>query len=347
MRFVDEQRPSVDGSGAGWFVLASTTVLMALAGAFFMLPLLFLAPVPLAALVYRNGYRAGTVTAIVTLFLVALVQQRALSALPTTISDAALQAYSLATMIALVTMGLIGLVIGGAWREGSSWPQAFWLGAGAGVLPLALAWAVALLAYDVDLFTSAFQRWMEVVRGIVADAARNGLTPETAQALEQAVADTEASFAMARPLIPGLIAFAAIAGSFVNTGLAGWMLTRLGHRVPTPPAFASWRFPWPLAVLFVIAQALLLGGAERFGAAVVVAQNALMVLNALFALQGAAVGWHWLGARRVATPLKVALLLAVYWWIPFVLVWAGVLDTWLNFRRLPGGGRNASGAPVL
>lgn len=336
MREVDEQRPSAGGRSAGGrLLLASATIMLALAGAFFMVPLLFLAPVPLAALVYRNGYRTGTVTAVLTLVLVAFMQQRMLATMPATIPDAALQSYSFTTMIALVTIGLIGMVIGGAWREGASWSQAFWLGAGATVLPGLLAWTAIMVLHQVDFVAVMFDNWLEVVRNVIDEAGRSGLNEETVRALEQAAAETELNFALARPFLPGLVAVGAIFSSFVSTSLAGVILRRLGDEPPAFPAFVRWRWPWTLALGFIAAHALLLfAGGDRLSASAVVGQNLLIVLNLLFAAQGAAVGWHLLSQRRVATPLRVVLLVVVYWWLPVVLVWTGVLDTWLNFRRL-------------
>ena len=62
-------------------------MLLALAGAFFMVPLLFLAPVPLAVLVYREGYRPGTVVAVATLVLVAFAQRSMFADVPAVVSD--------------------------------------------------------------------------------------------------------------------------------------------------------------------------------------------------------------------------------------------------------------------
>src|SRR5690606_34626764 len=147
-------------------------------------------------------------------------QRRMFAGMPAGISSEALQSYSLTTMIALVTIGLIGLVIGGAWREGASWRQTFWLAVGAAVLPGLLVYTGAMVLYDVDLFVALFDHWMEVVRNVIVEAERSGVGPDTVRALEQAVAETEASFALARPLFPGLIVVSAMMGAFVNTGLA-------------------------------------------------------------------------------------------------------------------------------
>lgn len=343
MSGLDEQRPSEGGRGAdGRFMLAAMTVMLAMAGAFFIVPLLFLAPVPLAALVYRHGYRSGTVTAVVTLVLVGFTQRRMFVGMPAGISTEALQSYSLTTMIALVTIGLIGLVIGGAWREGASWRQTFWLTVGAAVFPALLAWTGAMVLYNVDLLTTLFDHWMEVVRSVVVEAERSGVGAETLQALEQAVAETEASFAVARPLFPGFMVVSAIMGAFVNVALAGIVLTRLGEQPPAIPPFVRWRWPWTLALGFILGHGLLLlSGGDGLSTTAVIGHNLLIVFNLLFAVQGAAVGWALLQRGGVGVLLRVIVLVAVYWLLPVVLIWTGVLDSWFNFRRLPQRGADA------
>ncbi|MFS8524864.1 MAG: DUF2232 domain-containing protein [Limnochordales bacterium] len=323
-------------------------MLLALAGAFFMVPLLFLAPVPLAVLVYREGYRPGTVVAVATLVLVAFAQRSMFADVPAVVSDEALQSYSVATMIALVTLGLVGMVIGGAWREGASWWQAFWLAFAAAVLPGFAVWAGALLLQGVDVFAVSIEYLLEMMRGVVSEAQRGGADAETMRALQQAVADVELSFTLMRPLFPGLISAGALFGAFINTTFAGLALRRLGDAVPAFPPFARWRWPWTFALGFLAGHLLVFFGSGD-GAAGVIGHNLLIVFNPLFAVQGAAVGWHWLRRGGLGRPLAVILLVAVYWLAPFVLTWIGALDTWLNFRRLPresgdeGGAGNAGG----
>jgi len=330
---VNGARPSEPGRNTdGRYVLAASTVLLALAGAFFMVPLLFVAPVPLAVLVYRDGYRPGTVTAVLTLVLVAFAQQRLFAGLPAGVSNEALQSYSMMTMIALLTTGLIGMVIGGAWREGASWWQAFWLAFAGAVLPGVLVWTGALTFRGVDLFGVVFENWMEVVRSVIAEAERSGAGADAVRALEQAAAETEASFALLRPLLPGLIAVGALFGAFVNTALSGLLLRRAGDEPPRFPPFAGWRWPWSFALGFIVGQVLLLFAGDGSRTAVV-GHNLLIVFNTLFAVQGAAVGWFWLRRGNVGTPLAAALLAVTYVWLPAVFTWIGLLDTWLDFRR--------------
>src|SRR5690606_32091306 len=146
------------------------TMLLALAGAFFMVPLLFLAPVPLAVLVYREGYRPGTVVAVATLVLVAFAQRSTFADVPAVVCDEALQSYSVATRIAVVPVGLVGLVLGGAWREGASWWPACWLAFAAPVRPGFAVWARALLLQRVDVFAVSIEYLLEMMRGAVSGA---------------------------------------------------------------------------------------------------------------------------------------------------------------------------------
>lgn len=347
MSTVDGQRPSEGGRSAdGRLMLAATTVLLSLAGAFFLVPLLLVAPVPLAVLVYRDGYRSGTATAVLTLVLVGFTQRRMFAGAPAGLSLDALQSYSMTTMVALITIGLIGMVIGGAWREGASWRQAFWLAVGAAVMPGALVWAAAMVFQGVDLFVTVFDHWMEVVRTVVREAEQSGLSADALGTLEQAVVDAEISFALARPLFPGLIVVGALIGAFVNTSLARLILVRFGNNPPAFVPFVRWRLPWQFALGFILGHALLLlAVVGDNGVAGVVGHNLLIVFNTLFAVQGVAVAWHWFGRRAVALPIRVVLLLIVFWWLPAVPAWTGVLDTWLNFRKLPvaGGGADHAG----
>lgn len=337
MSTVDGQRPSEGGRSAdGRLMLAATTVLLSLAGAFFLVPLLLVAPVPLAVLVYRDGYRSGTATAVLTLVLVGFTQRRMFAGAPPGLSLDALQSYSMTTMVALVTIGLIGMVIGGAWREGASWREAFWLAAAAAVLPGALVWAAAMVLQGVDLFVTVFDHWMEVVRTVVREAEQSGVNTDALRVLEQAIVDTETSFALARPLFPGVIAVGALIGAFVNTSLAGLVLARFGNEPPAFPPFIRWRLPWPFALGFILGHALLLlAVASGNGLSGVIGHNLLIVFNTLFAVQGVAVAWYLFAGRRVALPLRVVFLIVVFWWLPAVPAWVGVLDTWLNFRKLP------------
>lgn len=337
MSSLDQRRPS-DGSagGGGQLLLAASAILMALMGAFFLLPLLFVTPVPLAMLVYRYGYRSGIITAVFTLVLVGSGQQRIFGNLAAAIPDQSWQAVFLVTMTVLVTIGLIGIVIGGAWREGASRWQTLWLSAGATLLPALAVWALFQIVQGVDLFQVVFDSWTHVMRTLVDESVANGLPQETATGLRDMISDSEYAFPLIKPLFPGMLFVTALVGAYVNGGLAAYMLARGdGHPPPFAP-FATWRFPWPFAFAFVLGHALMLvARIDGNAAAAIIGQNLLIATGFVFSVQGVAILVYVFQRRGIRTFVQVLVVLALLWWVPAVPTWFGVLDTWFNFRKLP------------
>lgn len=334
MSCLDERRPSDGGSAAsGRLLLAASAVLLALSGAFFLLPLLFIAPAPLAALVYRYGYRTGIITSVFTLVVVGAGQQSVFGAATALIDASSSHALFLLAMTVLVTIGLIGIVIGGAWREGASRWQAVWLGVTGALLP---AFAVGLMYWfsqHVDLVQLAFDAWASVMRGLVEQSVAGGLPAETADALLDMVVQSEQTFPLMKPLIPGIMFVTALIAIHTNGAIAAWALSK---STPHPPRFApftTWRFPWPFAFAFILGHGLML--AARFNGslrAAVVGQNLLMIAGFVFAIQGVAILFYVFERRRTGTLLRTVVAFALLWWWPAVLTWIGVLDTWFHFR---------------
>lgn len=336
---LDQRRPSDGGvGGTGRLLLAALTVLMALTGAFFLLPLLFITPAPLAALVYRYGYRSGIITAVFTLVLVGSGQQRILGAVAATLPEQSWHAVVLVAMTALVTIGLIGIVIGGAWREGVSRWQTLWLSTAASLLPALAVWSVVRFVQDIDLLQVVFDSWSQMMRALVEQSAAGGLPRETADGLLDMLAESEQAFPLVKALLPGMLFNVALVGSYVNSGLAGYVLNRSDRRPPPFAPFVTWRLPWPFAIAFVLGHALLLT-ARVNGSAVtaIVGQNLLIATGFVFAVQGIAIVVGALQRRRVGAVVRLLAVIVLLWWAPVVPTWMGVLDTWFNFRKLPSG----------
>ncbi|MBO8141084.1 MAG: DUF2232 domain-containing protein [Firmicutes bacterium] len=348
MSGMDGKRPphgpggSVDGA-----VLAAAAVLMAVLGAVSPLPLWGLSPAPLAALVYRHGYRAGIVSAAFVVIVAGALQGPLLAELEPILPSGTERPALLSAMAVPVTVGLLGLVIGGAWREGVAAGPTFWLGLGAALFPGAALWTLVRVIERVDLVGLVIDVWVALLETAADQAAGGPLAPEAARSLQEAAASWKQAFAEARPLFPGMMASYAVPWAFVNMAIARWLLQRLGEAPPWFPPFSRWRFPWPVALGFVAGQGLLLGAAITGSRLMEIAGGNLNVFfSVLFTVQGLAVGWHWLKRRRVP-PLLGAVMLGIVWFaLPNVPPWAGVLDTWFNFRRLPTSDEAADGGRI-
>lgn len=320
--------PGGDSPDRG-LVLASLAMMLAMTGALVLTPILFVAPMPLAVLVYRNGYVAGTITAALTLLSVGFFQGWTFTGLTETIDP--LQSFHLVMMIVLVTVGLIGMVIGGAWREGVPQRQTFLLTVVAALLPVTAVWAAARGLFDTDLLTVVFDNWMQLMRIFADEFAMLNADPELAEAVEHLIVDAETVFTEARGLLPGILTVVAMVGAFINAGLARWTLRKFGHEPPWFGPFSRWRLPSWAALGFIGGYALFLFGGDTVVA--VVGENVLLVFQTLFAVQGVAVGWHLLSVRNVPVVLRTLLIAAVLAFAAVAATWIGVLDTWFNFRK--------------
>jgi uncharacterized protein YybS (DUF2232 family) len=137
--------------------------------------------------------------------------------------------------------------------------------------------------------------------------------------------------ALLQRLLPGLL--------IVNTGLVAWLnvvLARqlcflLGWAEPTPPLY-SWVAPeWLIFPLLAAGFILLVPvSAIRF-----VGLNLLLVLGVLYFAQGLAVVATWF--HRLGLPKALRMIgypLMFLNPVCFVIITLGLLDLWLDFRRL-------------
>jgi len=332
---MDPERPSEQGRAADGAVLAVLTVLTALLGALFPFPVWLVAPVPVAVLAYRHGYGLSVGTAALAVLLVGWVEQQVFAVLAQVLPAAQLRYSLLGVMMGPVTLGLMGLVIGGAWREGISAGRTLWMTVAAAVLPGAALWLWVRLVYGVDLLTVFMDNWLLLARTLMEQAARNAPGAEILTDWRVIIAEAERTFPLVKPLVPGTAVAAASCVAAVNMALARAFLVRLGDDPPWFPPFAQWRFPWPMALGFIAGHGLLLAGSAAGRSGLIIAgENLRVMFYLLFTVQGLAVGWHLL-ERRVPPPLRALALGLVVILAPAVVAWTGVLDTWFNFRRFP------------
>lgn len=317
-------------------LLAALTVSMALMGAFFLLPLLYFTPVPLAIIVYRHGYRPGIVTAVLTVVLVGAAQRRLFGNVGVGIDQQSWQIMFIVAMTALVTIGLIGIVIGGAWREGVSRWQTLWLSTAAAIFPALGVWFMLKTVQGIDAVQVIFDSWLTLTRTLVAESVAGGLPVETADALFDMILETEQTFPLVKRLLPSVLFVTGLIGSYVNSGLAAHMLLRDERPAPAIQPFAAWKFPWPFAFAFMFGYGLTFVAKMMDNVTVAfVGQNLVIAAGLVCMVQGAAVVVFGLKSRNVGPFIQLVAVLLLLWWVPPLATWLGALDTWINFRKVP------------
>ncbi len=287
-------------------ILSSMVTLGVLFGTF--LPyLLFFTPVPLAVLITRHGLRTGLSTAFLSSVFVGVATQTPFTAL-----------------MVLLVLGL-GVVVGEALRDGLSLRQTLVVGWLVMLAALLLPYLVPnLLGLDMGEITRS---WEQNIRKALEMTVGAGLTAEQVKELSD----------MARLIYPSMLALSTGGITLVDYWIVSRWLHRLGKEVPAFPPFARWRFPWYVAWFFIIGSGLSLFP-DIFAAAFwrALAANLQVVAGCIFFVQGLALVWFFLGRWRVH-PLVKALVIGALSFMPYLmqlLVLAGLLDTWFDFRRI-------------
>ena len=296
-------------------MLAAITVLLSLLGAYFLPYLFFITPVPLIILVYRHGMRPGILVAVTSALLGGMV----LSTLP--------------TMVFLLILGLVGLAMGGALREGWSPGKIMFIGSATSIAALVLMIIVTSFLLDYNVLESTIELMERSLKQSMNIYDRLGV--ETNPLLNE---DVPGEFMrMLRLAFPAAILTTAVIMTFANYWLAHLILRRLGVKLPWLRQFRLWRFPWYLAWGYILGQGLplLARGAPDGNVWFTVGLNLQIIFNYVFLLQGLAILWYFMDKANVAKMLRW--LIIFFMFNPLfmtLIVWAGVLDTWFDFRKL-------------
>ncbi|HZK12967.1 MAG TPA: DUF2232 domain-containing protein, partial [Desulfobaccales bacterium] len=191
-------------------------------------------------------------------------------------------------------------------------------------LLLFLGQAVFMGISPQDLLAQKSAEVMGTVSKVLGDTAGG------ARSLVPGVAPAQVE-AMLQRLLPGLLVTNMALVAWLNVVLSRQIISLLGWGTPDPPLY-YWAAPeWLIFVLLGAGFLLLVPvtGARFFGL------NLLMVVAVLYFCQGVAVvatWFHRLGLPRLLRMIGYPLLFLNPFF--FVIITLGLLDLWLDFRRL-------------
>lgn len=282
------------------------------------------APVPLAVLVRRHGMRAGVATAV--------------------ISGVAALLFSLNPLVfvqVLLVLAL-GIAIGEGLKERLTVFQLVIGGTGVAIITTFLLKVTIESVIGEPLDQLLVEFWQEVLTGTAGSG--TDIRPDS---IDELVAQMRAVF-------PAGLVLGSLAMTIINIALATRLLKRFppikengenGGKVYEPlPPFGLWRFHRALSIAFVIGW-LVGGGRSDFDAAVdpalwtVILANMMLVIGTVVTVHGMAVCWHFLRRARVSALLSAIVLMMAFFMpiIPVVLLVVGLVDGWIDLRRVNQG----------
>lgn len=296
-------------------MLIGVTVMLAFINRYVPLLSLFLA-IPIALVVVRHGvgfgFLAGSVT---TLLLFAFT--------------------GLGALITAADVVIAGLTLGVAHRRFLHKPSVAFLITAAGYVVsfLFIVYVAVSIMGVADATPSAYiDSFLEMYDTMSEQMSEFG-APVSAL-------DTE----MMRPYlmmsIPALICLSAAGNAAVSFWVFRKIVHRFGVQVASIPPFRKWRLGWTYGWGFVLGFLLVtLGGFLSMEPVVTIGLNLFLVFYLVFMIQGLAVIVHYLAAWRASIGVKALLVVFAMFFgvaqVAFVATpWIGVLDAWLDFRRL-------------
>lgn len=223
---------------------------------------------------------------------------------------------------------LMGVMLSSLQCRGVAAPKAIILtvaALAAGGLLIFLGQAVFLGMAPHDLLAQKSAEIMGTVRKVLGDAGGGASGP-----VVPGVAPAQLE-ALLQRLLPGLLVTNMGLVAWLNVVLSRQVIFLLGWGEADPPLY-HWAAPEWLIFVLLAAGALLLvpvGGAKFFGL------NLLMVVAVLYFCQGVAVVATWfqrLGLPRLLRMIGYPLLFLNPFF--FVIITLGLMDLWLDFRRL-------------
>ncbi|HSV31253.1 MAG TPA: DUF2232 domain-containing protein, partial [Atribacteraceae bacterium] len=137
--------------------------------------------------------------------------------------------------------------------------------------------------------------------------------------------------------LPAILIIASLLDTALNFFLGKWVGKKIGVTFPSSPNFIHWRFPKSVFWMFALSWILVLfGGTEGIGR---IGVNLQMVTQTLFLVQGLSLVYFYLKKYVQSKVLIIGLLVFSMFQpvLTFILSWAGVLDTWLDLRKLESG----------
>jgi hypothetical protein len=223
---------------------------------------------------------------------------------------------------------LMGVMLALLQCRGVTAPQAIMVTVAAltvGALLLFLGQAVFMGISAQDLLAQKSAEVMDTVRKVLGDG-----TSGVSDAVVPGVAPAQVE-ALLQRLLPGLLVTNMALVAWLNVVLSRQIIFLLGWGAADPPLYL-WAAPeWLIFVLLGAGFLLLVPvtGARFFGL------NLLMVVAVLYFCQGVAVVATWfnrLGLPRLLRMIGYPLLFLNPFF--FVIITLGLLDLWLDFRRL-------------
>lgn len=307
-------RPMVEGG-----LLAAIAIIFAVISAY--LPLIgpfvnLLWPVPIILLGVRQGYKWSILATVVAGIIIAILL------------------HPLEAVSVVVGFGLIGIVLGYAFRMEFSPGKTMLWGSVASLFSKAALLGIGVLITGVnpfnvqgDVMAKTIEQTMEIYKSF-------GM-PE--QELAEMKERMQTMLGFVKIILPSGFVLASVADTFLNFYISKTVLKKLGHDTIDFPPFKNWTLPSYIVYFFALALVMIYWGNSREIAILYNGGlNLYMLASVILFVQGLSLFnyvAHKYNLSRLVRSI-ILLLILTNGFLSQILICAGAIDTIIDYRRL-------------
>lgn len=307
-------KPMVEGG-----ILSAIAILFALISVY--LPLIgpfvnLIWPVPIILLGVRHGYKWSIMATIVSGIVIAMLM------------------HPMHAVSVVVGFGLIGIVLGYAFRMGYNSSKTMFYGTIASIISKAAMLAIGAAVTGInpfnmqgDVMAKAMAQAVEVYRNF--GMAEQDLTKIT-ESMQTVVE-------LMKIILPAGFIMASVVDTCLNFLIAKAVLKKLGHSIPDFPPFKHWALPDYIVYFFALAVVMIYWGSTREITILYnVGMNLQVMTSILLLVQGLALINFLVDKYKLSRLTKGIILFLIFTNGLFaqILIFAGAIDMVIDYRHL-------------
>ena len=273
-------------------------------------------PVPIILLGVRHGYKWSIMATVVAGIIIAMLVHP-------------LQAVSV-----VVGFGLIGIVLGYAFRMEFSPTKTLLWGSVASLLSKAMLLGIGAVVTGINPFNMQGEVMASAVQQAV-EVYRNFGMPE--EQLAQMADSMKTMIELIKIILPAGFIMASVVDTCFNFLIAKAVLRKLGHKIPDLPPFKQWNIPDYVVYFFALALVMIYWGKSReLSMLYTIGMNLQVVTSMLLLVQGLALFYFIVDKYNLSRTVKgiILFLILTNGLFSQMLIFAGAVDTVMDYRHL-------------
>ena len=299
--------------------LSAITALLFLASLY--IPLLgtlisFLCPLPIIILCLRHNLKVATLALFISFFLITLVTG------------------PFQGLIAVLGFGILGIVLGIVIKKKLSILEILLIGSFTSFISKILLMLIGLWLMDVNPLLLSLEQLDQGINQSLNFYQNIGISPEQMEAYKNSLMQ---SLELIKIAFPAMLILGSVFDTIINYWVTGKILKRFGYLLAPLTPFHQWRvghsFFWSYMLgmfLLIINTRYNLPVLQRIGV------NIQLLFSIIFLITGLAVVSYLFQHYKIKMYFfwVSCFLIFVQPFLSLIVTWIGILDVWLDFRKL-------------